>query len=148
MRNDLILVWPKTGKPSHFALREFETADGFVMVDSTVIDSLEEVRSDLWRSYKEDTAIIVTCAIRTEAENIKLAERLGWINDGGTVSPDSRHLPRWGGIAVDIKAHRTETDKPVPQKILGAYCRQHFDFVKDDYTDGHVHADNRKRGCK
>ena len=50
-----------------------------------------------------------------------------------------------GGIAADLVAVNARTRERVPQRIVGTVCRRHFDWVKDDYNDGHVHADNRDR---
>ena len=60
----------------------------------------------------------------------------------------SKHLAEFGGIAVDVIAVVARTRERVPQKKLGEVCRCYFDWVKDDYADGHVHADNRARAEK
>ena len=89
--------------------------------------------------------MIVTDAVRTQADLERLA-RYGWVDQGGTVARQSKHLAVYGGIAVDLVAMVASTRRRIPQKTLGALCRRHFDWVKDDYADGHVHADNRIRG--
>lgn len=58
-------------------------------------------------------------------------------------SRDSMHLAKYGGIAVDLVAVVASSRHRVPQSTLGDVCRRYFDFVKDDYRDGHVHADLR-----
>jgi hypothetical protein len=147
VRND-IKLWTKIDGEmvSHFTLREFESASGFVMLHPSVLVSLELVRRDLSAHYDGDVSIIVTNCTRTDADNVALARVLGWSDEGGLVARDSKHLAKWGGIAVDIKAVIKETGKSVPQKTLGKVCRRYFDWVKDDYGDGHVHADNRVKG--
>ena len=148
MRNDVKLCYYNAGHPivSHFNLREFETGDGFVMVDASVLVSLERVRADLGVQYGCEVRIYITCCVRTNAENEALGERLGWTHEDGIVARDSRHLPKYGGIAVDIYAvirSSTGTNK-VPQAAVAKACREHFEYVKADYYDGHVHADNRE----
>ena len=128
---------------SHFSLREFENAYGFVMIHASVPRALELVRRDLCSEAGEEVEIVITEALRTEGELRQLAKRYGWTDEGGTVSRNSRHLARYGGIAVDIVARVRSTGARFPQDRLAAVCRRYFDFVKDDYPDGHVHADNR-----
>ena len=67
------------------------------------------------------------------------------LRKGGAVARHSRHLAQYGGIAVDLVAVVARSRERVSQSELGEICRRHFDFVKDDYGDGHVHADNRSR---
>jgi hypothetical protein len=147
MRNDVQLTWEYDGATieSHFKLREFESEIGLVVVDSELVRRLELVRRDLCEVYRQDVQIVITSGTRTEAENEKLAKRLGWCEDGGAVARDSRHLPKYGGIAVDgyARLRQGATWQIVPQKTLGSACRVHFAYVKDDYDDGHVHADCR-----
>jgi hypothetical protein len=143
-RNRVRLYTELGGDPvSHFSLREFETAAGFVMIHASVPRSLEWVRRDLCREVGEEVEVLITDAMRTEEDLRRLAQRYGWTDEGGTVSRDSMHLARYGGVAVDIVARIRGTDRPVSQDRLGAVSRRYFDFVKDDYPDGHVHADNR-----
>ncbi len=145
-RNDIRLMTELDGEPvSHFRLREFENRDGLAMVHGSVLDSLERVRRDLCAMVGEDVWIIVTDGVRTPADLERLAARLGWIDEGGAVSRHSKHLAKFGGIAVDVTARIAATRDRVPQATLGEVCRRHFDWVKDDYADGHVHADNRSQ---
>lgn len=131
--------------PSHFKLYEFENADGLAMVDSTVVQSLEMTRIALGKQYECEVQIIVTSGIRTVDDNERLAARLRWVHDGGLVAKDSKHLAKYGGIAVDIIARFYEDGKwiRVEQLRLASACRDQFSYVKADYKDGHVHADNR-----
>jgi len=149
MRNNLFLLWGDWGREygCHFRLSEFENADGLVMVNPSVVRSLELTRFVLCQQYDREVQIIIKDAFRTEADNNRLGEKLGWTDEGGLVARDSKHLAKYGGIAVDIVARYREGDKwiRVPQEILAAACRDHFDYVKADYKDGHVHADNRER---
>ena len=128
---------------SHFSLREFENTHGFVMIHASVPRSLELVRRDLCREAEEEVEMIVADALRTEEDLRRLARRYGWTDEGGAVSRNSRHLARYGGIAVDIVTRLRGTGRRLPRERVGAVCRRYFDFVKDDYPDGHVHADNR-----
>jgi hypothetical protein len=89
--------------------------------------------------------IIITDAVRTEDDLERLATRYGWVDEGGTVARNSKHLAKFGGIAADLVAVNARTHQRVSQKIVGTVCRRHFDWVKDNYNDGHVHADNRYR---
>jgi hypothetical protein len=130
----------------HFRLREFENGEGLAMVHSSTLESLERVRRDLCAAAGEEVWVIVTNAVRTRADLERLAAWLGWEDQGGVVSRNSRHLAEYGGIAVDLVAVVASSRQRVPQATLGAVCRQYFDWVKDDYRDGHVHADNRERG--
>ena len=128
---------------SHFRLREFENRDGLAMVHGSVLVSLERVRRELCSMAAEEVWLIVTDGVRTPSDLERLAKRLGWTDEGGAVSRTSKHLAKYGGIAVDLVAAIKSTRARVPQATLGAVCRRHFDWVKDDYGDGHVHADNR-----
>jgi len=128
---------------SHFSLHEFENDGGFVMIHASVPRALELVRRDLCREVGEEVEIRITDAVRTKQELEQLARTHGWSDEGGTVSRNSKHLAQYGGIAVDIIALVRRTDRCVPQDRLGAVCRRYFDFVEDNYPDGHVHADNR-----
>ena len=133
------------GRRSHFSMHEFPVSgapSGHCMVHPTVIDSLEATRYGLELFIGEECAVIVTCCVRTDARNRQLAARLGWISQGGLVSASSRHLPRFGGVAVDVYAKRRHSGQRIPLPILEAVAREHFDFVKGGYL-AHVHADNR-----
>lgn len=146
-RNDIRLLAEIDGEPvSHFRLREFENADGLAMVHASALDSLERVRRDLCAMHNEEVWLIVTDAVRTPADLERLAARLGWTDEGGLVARQSRHLTQFGGIAVDLIAMVARNRQRVPQAVLGRLCRRYFDWVKDDYRDGHVHADNRMAG--
>jgi hypothetical protein len=143
-RNDIRLLCELDGESiAHFRLREFENADGLAMVHPELLLALERVRRDLTEMAGETVWIIVKDAIRTPADLDRLAARLGWTDEGGAVSSDSMHLAKYGGIAVDTIAVMAKSRHRVPQATLGEICRRHFDFVKDDYADGHVHADLR-----
>ena len=137
---------------SNFTMKEFENNEGWAMVHPTVLDSLENVRFYLGKKYSEiygrdlEVKINILGSTRTEKRNKELGKQLGWQDEGGVVSRDSRHLEKYGGIAVDISATIKYNNKLVPQKELGVACRLFFDYVKDDYKDKHVHADNRVKG--
>jgi len=112
-------------------------------VHPSVIRSLEEVRADLGALIGEEVEIVITGSTRTESENVELAGKLGWIDRGGAVSRHSKHLPKFGGIAVDFYAKVKRTGIRIYQGVLGDAARRHFRFVMDTYEDQHVHADNR-----
>lgn len=145
-RNDVRLVARVDGEDlSHFRLREFENRDGLAMTHSATLESLERVRRDLCALAGEEAWVIITDAVRTREDLERLAVRYGWEDKGGVVARHSKHLAEFGGIAVDLVAVLARTRQRVPQAVLGRVCRKHFDWVKDDYRDGHVHADNRSR---
>lgn len=129
--------------PSHFRLCEFENAEGLAMIHASTLTSLELVRRDLAALTGEEVHVVITDGVRTALDNERLAARLGWTDQGGAVSRRSRHLAQFGGIAVDLIARSARDKRQIPQSIVGEVCRRHFDWVKDDYRDGHVHADNR-----
>lgn len=142
--NDIVLAL-ENGEPSNFKLWEFANRDGLSIVHKSTLESCQLLRQALCINCGEEVAVIITDATRTEADNEKLAFIYGWDDEGGKVSRNSKHLVKHGGIAVDIKAVIVNTKERVPQNIVGQYARAHFDWVKDDYADGHVHADNRDR---
>ncbi len=143
-RNDIPLLTMLEGEGvSHFKLREFENRDGLAMIHPATLTALELVRRDLNTRYDETVWILITDAVRTRADQERLAARLGWTDEGGLVARRSRHLTTFGGIAVDLVAVVARTRTRVPQEVVGDVCRRYFDFVKDDYRDGHVHADMR-----
>jgi hypothetical protein len=143
-RNDVRLLSTLEGEEvAHFRLREFANAEGLAMVHPELLLAVERVRRDLNAMAGETVWVIVKDSVRTEADLARLAARLGWSDEGGSVSRDSMHLAKNGGIAVDLIAVVAQSRHRVPQTTLGDVCRRHFDFVKDDYTDGHVHADLR-----
>jgi hypothetical protein len=145
-RNDVPLAVQVDGEWStHFRLREFENREGLAMVHRTTLESLERVRRDLAAMKGEEVWILITDAVRTQADLERLAAQLGWTDEGGAVARDSKHLAKFGGIAVDMIAVVARTRERIAQRALGDVCRRHFDWVKDDYADGHVHADNRDR---
>jgi hypothetical protein len=143
-RNDVRLLATLDGEDvAHFRLREFANADGLAMVHPELLIALERVRRDLNAMAGENVWVIVKDGVRTQADLERLAARLGWTDEGGAVSRDSKHLAKYGGIAVDLVAIIAKSRHPVPQATVGEVCRRYFDFVKDDYANGHVHADLR-----
>ena len=143
-RNDIPIWTGLDGElVSHFRLSEFERHDGFVMIHPSVLTGLELVRRRLCDVTGAPVAVIVTDGVRTQLDLDRLADKYGWIDQGGTVSRDSLHLAKHGGVAVDVVAVRQKDSVRVSQDIVGKACREFFDWVKDDYMDGHVHADNR-----
>lgn len=128
---------------SHFSLKEFENSRGWAMVHHSVVESLEKLRSALSEMMGEEIEIIVTNATRTEEENTRLGERYGWTSEGGKVAKNSKHLEKYGGIAVDFYARKKQGKGRIPSELVGSVARRYFCFVKSDYPDGHVHADNR-----
>ena len=148
MRNDIRMCF-RDGhewRISHFKMSEFENPRGYVMVDDSVLRSLEGVRESLGKEYEVEVEVLVTDGSRTDEDNEKLAAVLGWCEDGGLVAKDSQHLEVYGGIAVDIVARYRVGGAwvRVEQSKVAVACRDHFEYVKADYEDGHVHADNRK----
>jgi len=137
-------VWLSVEPPagSHFRLREFANADGIAIVHPALLYALERLREALGEALGEEILIRITSGTRTQADQVRLAARLGWTDEGGLVARDSKHLPRYGGIAADLYAV-SRSGHPVPQKVLAEHARRFFDYVKGDYADGHVHCDMR-----
>jgi len=138
-------VWLAADQPpgSHFRLREFLSPSGVAVVRSDLLRALEGLRAALWEAAGEEVFIRISSGTRTQADQVRLAQRLGWTDEGGLVSRTSRHLVEYGGIAADIYA-RTRSGKAIPQQELAAVCKKFFPFVKADYRDGHVHVDMRE----
>ncbi len=146
-RNNLRLAVEMNGKwiITNFTLREFENSKGWAMVHSSVVTSLQSLRTALSKIVGEEVEIIITDSTRTEEENLRLGKTYGWIEEGGKVSKDSRHLDKYGGIAVDFYARTKANRTIIPSKLVGEVATKFFDFVKSDYEDGHTHADNRNQ---
>jgi hypothetical protein len=142
---------------SHFSAHEFESGSGALCINFSVVRALEILRRNLSADENEEIQIIVSDGTRTQEDNERLAEKLGWTDDHppGLVSRDTQHLIKNGACAVDFYAQRASTrfreysgEKrrlPVQQVAFAAW--QAFDFVKQ-YPDGHVHGDQRKGGTK
>jgi hypothetical protein len=134
---------------AHFWLDEFESHfpgyEGWVMVHPSVINALDSVWTDCALEVGEPVEVIIRCGTRSEAENTALARELGWTDDDppGKVSRTSKHLPKYGGVAVDFKVRNKRTREWLPQRVVGRIADKYFIYVKYDYADGHVHADNR-----
>lgn len=147
MRNAVKLMVEEYGiyKPSHFTLDEFESATGIVVLDTELLVGLERLRRYLVETFETDVQIVITSGTRTEEENQELGDRLGWTDQGGPVARDSRHLPKFGGIAADIFARYKNNGgyTVVPQKRVESFALKIFGYVKADYADGHVHVDCR-----
>jgi len=136
---------------SHFTMREFENSDGLVMVHKTMLLALELVHRDLNLECGGDLiGIMVTDAVRTGQELERLAKLYGWIGEqpGGRVSRDSRHLVRYGGIAVDFQAWTLEDGKIrhgqsrlISMQKVASIALRYFDWVK--VYSSHVHGDQR-----
>lgn len=147
-----VVLCTSNGTPSHFKASEFDNPQRLLMVHPTVIDALEYLRALLCEWAQEEICIKITNAVRTNEDMQRLARIYGWIGetrpDGrpGQVARDSKHKMNYGGIAVDIYAYQKDGGGYVPQNILGRHARKCFDWVKDDYGDGHVHCDNREHG--
>jgi len=144
-RNDVQLAVKIDGNwvITHFNLREFENKNGWVMIHKSVIISLEELREELAKIFNEEIEIIITDSTRTQEDLKILAGQLGWTDEGGLVSRNSKHLDCYGGIAVDFYARYKQSKKRIASSQINLTCKKFFDFVKADYADGHIHADNR-----
>lgn len=128
----------------HFRLYEFEDSahDKLVVLHAQTVHRLERLRHALSTDLDRDIAIIVTCGTRTPRSNRRLAKLLGWTTSGGLVAPDSKHLPRHGGIAVDLYALDKSTGAIVPMKQVSLQAARFFDVVIDHYPT-HIHVDLR-----
>ena len=141
------------GEVCHFRLSEFESPSGAVCIQPSVLVSLELVRHDLCQQCHDEVEIIINSGTRTDEDNERLAEKYGWVDDGGWVSHTSKHLLRNGACAVDIRARlkrrrsfQPDFNRSIPLKDLALFARQRFDWVKEYPT--HVHCDNRDGGQK
>lgn len=131
---------------THYCLHEFIDKHGWVLLHASVLVALEKTRSDLGKLRGEEITIhIQRPSSRTQAHNEALALQLGWTDEGGKVSRNSRHLEKFGGIAVDFIARLKRTGEPIQASIVGMVSRRYFDYVKDNYglDDPHVHGDMR-----
>lgn len=127
----------------NFSLHEFQNKEGLVMVHPALVEGLQAARDEMNDGH-EEYFIVVTNSIRTEADNAALGARLGWTDEGGLVARDSRHLTKYGGIAADISVRRI-LNRPVNRAMVLQVLNKHFDYVKADYADGHIHVDQRFR---
>ncbi len=146
-RNNIRLAIERNGQwvVTHFRMKEFENKNGWVMIHRSVMVSLTGLREELEKMFGEEVEIIITDSTRTPQENEELGKRLGWTDERGIVARDSRHLERYGGIAVDFYARLKRNKQRIPGKEIETICRKYFDFVKAHYKDGHIHADNRNK---
>lgn len=128
----------------HFKLYEFEDRvfDHVVVLHRLTLERLEGLHRALSDELKHDVAIIVTCGTRTTRTNNQLAKLLGWVDEGGLVSHHSKHLPEFGGIAVDFYVIDQDTGQMVPTGKVAHQARLFFDVVLDDYPT-HIHVDLR-----
>lgn len=129
---------------SNFRMREFQNALGWVILHEKVPWALEMTRAALNTRYPTwRIQLIIKNCTRTRAQNEALARKLGWADEGGTVSRDSMHLVHNGGIAVDFVAWSRARNIPIPAKEVADIAALYFDYVKW-YPDNHVHGDFRK----
>lgn len=128
----------------HFKLYEFEDrADGhLVVLHPLTLLRLELLHRALAKSIGHPIDIIVTCGTRTPRSNKQLAKLLGWTDEGGLVSRNSKHLPKFGGIAVDLYALDHELRVLVPTKTVADIAQRFFNVVLDHYPT-HIHVDLR-----
>lgn len=147
--NSVRLVDPATGWPGHFVLSEFDNSAGAAAVQRSTLWSLERTREALNEELGDarEVIMVLTSGLRLDADQEALAERLGWTDEGGAVSRISKHLLREGACAVDFIAKYRGARRNINQAVVGGVARKFFDYVKDDYPDGHTHADNRE-GCR
>jgi len=129
---------------SNFNLREFMNPEGWALIHPDAVKALEQTRRYLnTRHPKADIIIRITNTTRTPAQLNALAEKLGWIDEGGLVARNSKHLTHYGGIAVDFKAYSRNRKEELPNSEVGPVAQLYFGFVKYDYADNHIHGDTR-----
>lgn len=139
MRND-VHVSP------HFTLEEFadHNNNGLVVLDSELPMHLELLRWTAQRLLNKRVLVRITSGTRSERSNNKLAKQLGWTDNGGLVSPNSRHLPRFGGIAADLQLSISLQNHLLPAHELLTLARPIFPYCKpiDDFS---IHVDLEER---
>jgi len=142
--NEIPLYTEVDGKlVSHFLLSEFANPIGWVILHPKVPWALEMTRAALNARHHPDRIIIrVTDCTRTQNQLERLADKLGWIDEGGKVSRTSYHSDFLGGIAVDFVAYNTTQRCNVSPVEVARIAALYFDWVKW-YSDGHVHGDFR-----
>jgi hypothetical protein len=132
-------------KLSRFKLSEFENSQGIVVINNALIFSLECFRTAIAEKLSispDIIKIVITDGTRTEEDNQALGKKLGWTDEGGLVSRDSKHLTKYGGIAADIVVLMTRARIRIPHKVMIPLAEQIFDYAKS-YHDGHLHVDMR-----
>jgi len=117
----------------HFNLKEFQNRNGEVKIDPLLVSTLEELRSTLG-----GISIIITSGYRSKSDNEALAERLGWIEDGGLVAKDSQHLY---GKAADIVCYDFDLRQYLAPTLVATHAAKLFSFVKA--YEAHTHVDVR-----
>ncbi len=80
----------------------------------------------------------------TEEKATDLEVHFDWDNwPKGKVSRTSKHLLSQGASAVDIKAKVIGVTEWLPSALVAEGAMLFFDYVNANYSDGHVHVDNR-----
>lgn len=129
------------GKPSNFWEHEFQSHSGYCFAPQVLVDVLQKMRNYVRDATGREHRVIITDGGRTYGDNVELAERLGWIDDGGPVSKYSKHLFTEGSCAVDF--YLVSTDGIVmPAEEVKKLVGPVFDFFQT-YPDGHCHGDMR-----
>ena len=149
MKYNSPLMKPSNGLSAHFKLHEFSNDEGVAMVSQELVNAIESYRFALNEIYDGGVKIRITDGTRTIADNEALADRLGWIDDGGKVSRNSQHLTSNGSSALDIVPYHSDRDgsPAVRAELAEDEAKRHFAFVKS-YLDGHLHVDLVKRRKK
>lgn len=140
-RNDIVLMVPGTNRPSNFRLYEFENPEGIVVVHPALLTGLQVLRDLMCKELNRPCAIMITSGTRTEADLQRLASTLGWIDQGGKVARDSKHLVKHGGVAADIKVLDVRGASYISTREVEKYAKGLFDFILR--YDTHVHVDQR-----
>lgn len=132
----------------HFKLYEFADHNDaeLVVLNPMLPLRLERVRATLSTTFRTDIILVVNSGTRTPRSNALLAETLGWIDEGGSVSRTSTHQPEYGGIAADIQALFASSRAAVNHGNLIAAARSAFDYVQPAPTRW-LHCDLRIK-CK
>jgi len=143
----LATTLPGEQKPrTNFTAYEFRSrSTGLVLIHPLVVMCAELVRRDLNEFIRPGIQVIITHGLRMPADEMRLVERYGWLDEGGRVSRNSRHKPENGACAIDFYAWDVVECERVLQTYVERIAMDWFDWTKT-YNDGTIHGDLRDGG--
>ena len=143
--NDWYFADPRTGERSHFKGSEVQSDyDHVVHIRQSTLIALIDTRADLNAlpivDEGDEVCIAVTDGLRLPVDTQIIANKYGWLDEGGLVARESQHER---GCAVDIRAYFKQSGLSVPIPILLRTMKRHFDYVKG--YNSYAHGDTRFR---